>query len=119
VTSCVRRRYSGTGNQAANLFSYDRVVQTNDRVGRMCLVRCTLVSFPTLKRKSTKRALFVERPIAPPSNNMDVNKAWRIKLAEIGSPVRRHIVIPNEAPEHAPAEPTRPAPAKEPEKEPA
>jgi hypothetical protein len=40
-------------------------------------------------------------------------------LAEIGSPVRRHIVIPNEAPEHAPAEPTRPAPAKEPEKEPA
>jgi hypothetical protein len=58
VTSCVRRRYSGTGNQAD-----DRVVQTNDRVGRMCLVRCTLVSFPTLKRKSTKRALFVERPI--------------------------------------------------------
>jgi hypothetical protein len=106
VTSCVRRRYSGTGDQLLTCSA-------------MTVSRCTLVSFPTLKRKGTKCVLFVERPIAPPFNNMDINKAWRIKLAEIGSPVRRHIVIPNEAPEHAPAEPSRPAPAKEPEKEPA
>lgn len=39
-------------------------------------------------------------------------------MAEIGKPVRRRIIVPEEMPQPAPAEPERTAPAHSPEREP-